>query len=1173
MNVSIVIPVYNVEKYLARCLDSCISQTMKDGVEVICINDGSTDSSPDILKEYEEKYPDFIRVYTIKNDGVSHARNFGVEKASGDYILFADSDDFLEPDVVEKLYTKAMADGSDVVICRYYDVREKSLTGTIIRTESKVYATKYEDNFDINEYKFELTHISPFPWDKLYKRELILKYPFPEGIRFEDLSIMYPMMLSAKRIGVIKDRLYNYRRASTGSFLNTFSEGTLDIVKSLKNLVDRTKADGHFESFKEEIEYICIRHILVRFDVMFNFKGKNNALSENNRGNLSLKEKMIDVCMDFLEGEFPDWRENRYLKYSSSAKTKRLLPFYESKQKMLKFVRRAEKTPLWMLKKRARLIAKRKRTKRKWKEFWARKHKWQYITTHWSFFKIFNRPRDVEYTKYYLKLPILKNTVLFESKHGQDVAGNMFYMMKAMDAARLKEYADFKIYIPLSDADGFQEHYDNWFKSNGMKNINIITIDSKEYLMLLAQAEYLLTDTSFPSYYIKKEGQHVLNTWHGTPLKAMGRVVPQREYALGNVQRNFMFSDVLLYQNRFSMNSFIDDYMLRHTYKGKILLSGYPRNSAFFNYERYDEIREELEISDKQVFAYMPTWRGLLNKKQNKQQIAEIAQYLYKIDEALNDDQIFYVKLHPFVKQGISYDDYTHIEPFPEQYETYDFLNATDALVTDYSSIMFDYAVSGKKIVLFTYDREQYLKERGMYIDINKLEFPIADDVDTLVDALNDDSAAEEARAAISSGKVDLSECRAGEYLPGKCLYPEFRKLYLSHDSKKAASDVCDYFFLGKVPENARIVGADYSYEEGKPVIDYNDLHKKGMEEVHEAGVEKAFEKALSSRVNALSYSEYEMPVEEEGDGFVIINTDDMQQQPRVFYSYTNEVKEAEALAKKLSKLADEEAEDGDDSVSDSDSKGADKKSEENSQDSDDDSAANGSDLEAGEAEEELAFDGRKRNVLIFINGIKKDKDTVRRIRSFNKLDTTKYNFYFAFKAKNGQEATRRIGTIRKKLDYMPLMYDVNYTFGGRFSCFLSFKLGLKGKWIDSQLDRLAEIEGAKYFGGTHFDIVLNYSNLDNLILLMCPKLAPISIYNAATFKKSLYDGKKRYRKRMNFAGDHIDNYTFVTGKKGEIENFPGGAVKSGKVKVLDSESYSMNIYKTIEKARKEAQD
>ena len=182
-------------------------------------------------------------------------------------------------------------------------------------------------------------------------------------------------------------------------------------------------------------------------------------------------------------------------------------------------------------------------------------------------------------------------------------------------------------------------------------------------------------------------------------------------------------------------------------------------------------------------------------------------------------------------------------------------------------------------------------------------------------------------------------------------------------------------------------------------------------------------------------------------------------------------------------------------------------------------------------------------------------------------------NFYFAFKAKNGQEATRRIGTIRKKLDYMPLMYDVNYTFGGRFSCFLSFKLGLKGKWIDSQLDKLAEIEGAKYFGGTHFDIVLNYSNLDNLILLMCPKLAPISIYNAATFKKSLYDGKKRYRKRMNFAGDHIDNYTFVTGKEGEIENFPGGAVKRGKVKVLDSESYSMNIYKTIEMARKEAQD
>ena len=143
----------------------------------------------------------------------------------------------------EQLYGKAVADNSDVVLCRYYDVREKQVTGTLIRTKSKVYITRFEDVFDINRYRFELTHISPFPWDKMFKRELVLKYPFPEGIRFEDLSIMYPLILSAGSISVVQSRLYNYRRASEGSFLNTFNENTLDIVKSLSNMLDRIKED------------------------------------------------------------------------------------------------------------------------------------------------------------------------------------------------------------------------------------------------------------------------------------------------------------------------------------------------------------------------------------------------------------------------------------------------------------------------------------------------------------------------------------------------------------------------------------------------------------------------------------------------------------------------------------------------------------------------------------------------------------------------------------------------------------------------------------------------------------------------------------------------------------------------------------------------------------------
>lgn len=205
IKVSIVIPIYNVENYLRQCLDSTCGQTL-DGVEVIAVDDGSTDQSVQILQEYEEKYRDILHVYHIENQGVSHARNFGVTKAVGEYILFVDSDDFIASNMCELMYEKAVQGEDDIVICKYYDVREKTLTKKLVRTKSKSYNVSYESDFSIHENKFELTHISPFPWDKLYRRELIARYPFPQGLRFEDLAIMYPVLCDAVRIGIVKKR-------------------------------------------------------------------------------------------------------------------------------------------------------------------------------------------------------------------------------------------------------------------------------------------------------------------------------------------------------------------------------------------------------------------------------------------------------------------------------------------------------------------------------------------------------------------------------------------------------------------------------------------------------------------------------------------------------------------------------------------------------------------------------------------------------------------------------------------------------------------------------------------------------------------------------------------------------------------------------------------------------
>lgn len=968
--VSIVIPVYNVENYLRTCLDSVCGQTL-DNIEVIAVNDGSTDGSPVILKEYEERYPDFFHVYHIKNQGVSHARNFGVEKAVGEYILFVDSDDFIAANMCEILYEKAVKDQDDVVLCRYYDVRERPLTKRLTRTKGKAYQISYEEDFNVHDRKYELTHISPFPWDKLFRKSLIEKYPFPKDMRFEDLAIMYPVLCDAQQIGVVQQRLYNYRRASEGSFLNTLSEKTLDIISALNLMVDSLKANGHFTEFYEEIEYICIRHLLVRFNTIFDERRKS-VLDPKNRGMLDIKEKMVSQSMDFLEKNFKNWQQNRYLKYSSSDRSKRMMRLYRNKKKMLRRLRVREKMPLSLV--RAKVKAGRffRKKKEGWTAFWKRKHKMRYLKDKIPLFKLFSLPRDVEYTRYYLRMPVSAQDVLFESKHGEDVAGNIFRMLLAMKA---DEFRHLNVLLTLKEEliDSWQEMLSRY----GIDFVKMVPYNTKEYLVALATAKYLVTDTSLPSYYIKRPEQIYLNTWHGTPLKAMGRSVPQREYGLGNVQRNFYIADYLLYQNEFSRDVFLDDYMIRELYNGKVMLSGYPRNSAFFETERYDIIRDELGISEQQVMAYMPTWRGLLNKKENKKQIEEISNYLYELDSSMEDNQVLYVKLHPFVKAGLNYDDFEHIRPFPEQYETYDFLNATNLLITDYSSIMFDYAVSGKKIILFTYDREEYLSDRGMYIDLDTIEFPQADTVEALLEKINEDAPAS---------------------------YENFRRTYCPYDTKDTAKEVCECLFLGKQP---------------------------------------GFEVA---------------PVQHNG----------------------------------------------------------------------------------------------RKNVLVMINGLARDKATNKRIQRYNGFNTEDYNYYYCMKAQNVKAASRKLSRFKKEIGYLPLMFDVNYTIKSRIACIFAFRFNLFWKATDWQINKLAEIEKEKYFGGLRFDFLVNISNRDRLIHHICGRFDVPKIYNFLSYKHIFYQKKRRYRKNIKYVAKHLDLYDYVVSNE-EIRLLDCAAIRQERVKLIIS--------------------
>jgi len=753
IKVSIVMPVYNVKRYLKQCLESLLSQTLKD-IEIIAVNDGSTDNSLEILEEYQSKYPDMIRVYSTENRGVSHARNYGLARAKGDYILFVDSDDYIEKEMCEKLYTKAITDNNDLVICGRYNVFEREHVGQ--RKREIVKTGLLNRNFVLSENKFELAHILPFPWDKLYKRSLLEGMAFPEGMRFEDLALIYQVVCKAEYIGVVEEPLYNYRKTTQGGFLNSFSKQTLDIIKAFEIVFDFMKKNNYMDLYYDELEFICARHFLYRYISLFKKENKG-------KGKLDIKLEIINKTQDFLDKELPNWRNNHYLKYSSGW-LKKHLPLFTNRRKMVFLTKLREYMPdrVYRILNKARNY--KSKAINKIHKFRKSNNKKALINKKLPIISILRQGGSVYYTALYEKLPVEDKSILLESKHGEDVAGNIFALLQELSKP---EYGHYRVKLALQEE--LFPRYKKLLERYNIKNITYIKMNSKEYMKALATAKYLVTDTSFPTYFIKKDEQVYLNTWHGTPLKAMGRIVPGREYAQGNVQRNFLIADYLLYQNHFSKEVFQRDYMIDKIHPGTTLVSGYPRNSVFFKEERYVEIRKELGLTNKQVIVYMPTWRGLLHKKETDKQLEKLSLYFNEIDQRLSASQIFYVKLHPYVKEHMDYSNYKNIKEFPHEYETYDFLSASDILVTDYSSIMFDYGVTKRKIILFTYDREEYLADRGLYLDLDSLELPKVNKVDELMDEINRD----------------------------KFEYPNFHKTFCSYDSVNTPKQVLEILLNG----------------------------------------------------------------------------------------------------------------------------------------------------------------------------------------------------------------------------------------------------------------------------------------------------------------------------------------------------------------------------------------
>ena len=232
--VSVVVPVYNVEKYVEKCLNSLVNQTFKD-IEIIVVNDGSKDNSLEVVKKFENDTR--VKIISQENKGLSGARNTGIDNASGDYIAFLDSDDWVDYDFIEKLYDAIIRNDCDIAAATIIRKREKT-------QKYRVHYTK-EEVFETLEEKLKACRIPVccYVWNKLYKADLVKNYRFFEGVNFEDV-LWTPEILKRANKLVVVPNINHYYRVNNQSIVKK--------IQTPKKQLDAYNAKKYVVNFMEE---------------------------------------------------------------------------------------------------------------------------------------------------------------------------------------------------------------------------------------------------------------------------------------------------------------------------------------------------------------------------------------------------------------------------------------------------------------------------------------------------------------------------------------------------------------------------------------------------------------------------------------------------------------------------------------------------------------------------------------------------------------------------------------------------------------------------------------------------------------------------------------------------------------------------------------------------------
>ena len=289
---SIIVPVYGVEKYIDKCLDSLVKQSLKE-IEIIVVNDGTKDNSQKIIDKYVKKYPDKIKSYIKENGGQGSARNYGLKKTTGEYIGYVDSDDFVEKDMYKKLYNKAKENNYDIVVCGNYNVSED-------------YQNKNIDAF-INNYNTDLENIffgKMAVWNKIYKRDILIKnkLEFKEKVWYEDLAFTLKAIMNSNTFAFIDEPLYDYLIREGSTMNNSNVKRNLEILEAFDDILSYIKHNKKEEYF-DKVEFLAIDHIYISAIVRILKANADNKI----------KKETVNELICYMNKNFPNYKNNKYI--------------------------------------------------------------------------------------------------------------------------------------------------------------------------------------------------------------------------------------------------------------------------------------------------------------------------------------------------------------------------------------------------------------------------------------------------------------------------------------------------------------------------------------------------------------------------------------------------------------------------------------------------------------------------------------------------------------------------------------------------------------------------------------------------------------------------------------------------------------------------------------------